>query len=350
MLRRRPRSREIPFSFDSFLDIVANVVGVIIRLILVVWVGARSYSSLTPTPPAAAPRGAELAEEADPLEAEIAAQRRALARLQEELLTHLRQVDAAADEGRHLERDLVALNEERAQLELNHAALRHQAAATAQEGHAVALTVEELRRHREKLQAELAALGKLPPPGKVLRYRTPVSQPIHAEQLMFEVRHGRIAYVDIAALTAEVRQSMEETGRQLRTSRSVQGQAGPIGPFRLHYTIERERGPLDAVGAAADAGANFRFALTEWRVEPLPGTRGELPEQAVAAGSAFRQIVDSLDPRQAVLTVWVYPDSFAAYRQLRDYLHDRDFVVAGRPLPEGAPIAASQRGSVSRGQ
>ena len=34
------------FSFDSFLDVVANVVGIIIRLILVVWVGARSYDSL----------------------------------------------------------------------------------------------------------------------------------------------------------------------------------------------------------------------------------------------------------------------------------------------------------------
>ena len=46
MNRRRRHAREIPFSFDSFLDIVANVVGVIIRLILVVWVGARSYTTL----------------------------------------------------------------------------------------------------------------------------------------------------------------------------------------------------------------------------------------------------------------------------------------------------------------
>src|ERR1700740_2756797 len=50
MLRRRRRTREIPFSFDSFLDVVANVVGIIIRLILVVWVGARSYSSLHVVP------------------------------------------------------------------------------------------------------------------------------------------------------------------------------------------------------------------------------------------------------------------------------------------------------------
>src|SRR3954447_11588071 len=42
--RRRPlKSEAIQFSFDSFLDLVTNVVGIIIRLILVTWVGARSY-------------------------------------------------------------------------------------------------------------------------------------------------------------------------------------------------------------------------------------------------------------------------------------------------------------------
>src|SRR4029450_7905133 len=40
---RRPR--EIAFSLDSFLDVVANVIGIIIRLILVAWVGARSYTA-----------------------------------------------------------------------------------------------------------------------------------------------------------------------------------------------------------------------------------------------------------------------------------------------------------------
>ena len=38
MIRRRRKVREIEFSFDSFLDVVANVVGIILRLILVAWV------------------------------------------------------------------------------------------------------------------------------------------------------------------------------------------------------------------------------------------------------------------------------------------------------------------------
>ena len=50
MIRRRRRAQEIAFSFDSFLDLVTNVVGIIIRLILVVWVGARSYSALKDIP------------------------------------------------------------------------------------------------------------------------------------------------------------------------------------------------------------------------------------------------------------------------------------------------------------
>ena len=42
MIRRRRPVREIAFSFDSFLDVVTNVVGIILRLILVAWVGARA--------------------------------------------------------------------------------------------------------------------------------------------------------------------------------------------------------------------------------------------------------------------------------------------------------------------
>src|SRR5260370_24473049 len=95
MIRRRRRTREIPFSFDSFLDIVANVVGVIIRLILVVWVGARSYSSIQHLARPAAtdtPASAEMSIPADPLPQELARHRPQLAGPQQRLLAQLPQV------------------------------------------------------------------------------------------------------------------------------------------------------------------------------------------------------------------------------------------------------------------
>src|SRR5262245_14934229 len=95
MFRRRRRVREIPFSFDSFLDIVANVVGIIIRLILVVWVGARSYSSVQPKPQSREPlaRAVDIQVVSDPVQAELEAHRRELARLQQELLAQLRSLE-----------------------------------------------------------------------------------------------------------------------------------------------------------------------------------------------------------------------------------------------------------------
>src|ERR1700738_3214158 len=95
--RRRRGAREIAFSFDSFLDVVANVVGIIIRLILVAWVGARSYSSLNrgPRQVGAAPAAGRPREgqppPPDPLEAELARHQAELERAQARLLAQLHQ-------------------------------------------------------------------------------------------------------------------------------------------------------------------------------------------------------------------------------------------------------------------
>jgi hypothetical protein len=64
-------------------------------------------------------------------------------------------------------------------------------------------------------------------------------------------------------------------------------------------------------------------------VEPVSFDRGETVNQALSAGSNFRQIVDTLDGQVSVATFWVYEDSFAIFRELRDYLYERGLEVAG---------------------
>src|SRR5690348_17289702 len=94
MIRRRRKVREIEFSFDSFLDVVANVVGIILRLILVAWVGARSYKAIAPsTPPPALTQEeiAELPDPQDPLAPELERQRKELAQSQAQLLEQLKE-------------------------------------------------------------------------------------------------------------------------------------------------------------------------------------------------------------------------------------------------------------------
>jgi hypothetical protein len=161
-----------------------------------------------------------------------------------------------------------------------------------------------------------------------------------------------VTFLDVPTLLAEVRRGMEEKAKELRSRWEVTDVAGPVGAFQLRYTVERERGLLDGPlgGSGPDAEGGFRYGLSRWTAEPVADPRGDTEAEALASGSEFRRTADVLDPRQTTVTFWVYPDSFALYRRLRDYLYDRDVVVAGRPLPDGVPIGSSRHGSASRGQ
>jgi hypothetical protein len=355
MIRRRRRPREIPFSFDSFLDVVANVVGIIIRLILVAWVGARSYSSVQEIlkqkhSPVAASAPASFP--ADPLELELALNRQHLAEAQTRLLAQLRQLQEVKSSYEHAQVQLKSLMIRKQEIERQQASLDQNLISRNANQQAQALTLSEIQQRRQHLMEEVQAMEKLPPPSKTLHYRTPVSRPVFTEELMFECRGGRVAFIDIAGLLADIKSSMEAKAKVLQTQWEVADVTHPIGPFRLRYTMERQRGAMDALtsGSTPSGESGFRYGLSEWQVEAIASVRGETAPEALAPRSQFRQIVDVLDPQQTVATFWVYPDSFALFRQLRDYLYERELEVAGRPLPEGVPIMSSRQGTVSRGQ
>jgi hypothetical protein len=366
MYRRRRRRREIAFSFDSFLDVVANVVGVIIRLILVAWVGARSYhtvmshtaanasSDKTPGRVAAAP--SELPAVHDPLEPELARHRLELEKQQQRLLEQLSQCKYLETVNTQSTQQLTTLSASEQAVLLQRGQLDRAAGEQAVAAQGVHLSLAELEKRSQQLAEELREMEKLPPLTKTLHYHTPISRPVHSEELHFECRQGRVSFIDIQAFLIEVRQRLEDEVNQLRTQWAVDGVTGPIGAFRLRYTVEREKSALDTFNGSpgltppAQAGGSFRYGLTGWVVEPLVEVRGESAQTALAANAEFRRLTEALDPDHTVVTLWVYPDSFALYRQLRDYLHEHNIEVAGRPLPAGVPIASTRQGVASRGQ
>jgi hypothetical protein len=354
MYRRRRTVREIPFSFDSFLDVVTNVVGIIIRLILVVWVAARSYTGIVESAGSSDAPAAAVADAlpADPLQTQLEQQRRDLAELQARLLAQLRRVQEGQAEQAHAETELRELTAAHARLEEERATLARSAATHQGAAQMLALSSAELQKRCQQLAAEIRELEKRPPPQLALRYRTPVSHPLQSEELMFECHNGRVAFVDLSALLADARHAMEDQKTVLRKQWTADGTTAPVGAFRLHYVVERDRGMMDLVGpsSAPDPQASYSFGLSMGDVQPVTAERGEDVSAALAESSEFRQIVDHLDPNQSAVTFWVYPDSFPIFRRLRDYLYEHDVTVAGRPLPEGVPIAVSRRGSISRGQ
>src|SRR5262249_39781760 len=155
MYRRRRRSQEIGFSFDSFLDVVANVVGIIIRLILVVWVAGRSYGALHPAPKPAAPAAPAVpaaAEPHDPLRDELARHRQELDNLQARLLEQLRHLQQVQADETATAGTLAGLSARRQRLEKDRAGLDR--ALAGQTGSA-ALSLAELQERSRQLTEEI---------------------------------------------------------------------------------------------------------------------------------------------------------------------------------------------------
>jgi hypothetical protein len=360
--RRRPPTGEIAFSFDSFLDLVANVVGVILRLILVAWLGARAYTGVFH------PLGATSTSEADSSTSEglpaepkyttdaektaVEQAKKQLADARAALLEHLRQQQDVQSRRKVLDRQIADLKSKQSELTQAFGKLDERKRAFDRAQATAGLSLAEIRERSEKISKELETLAKQPVVKQVLRYQTPVARTVQSEEMHFEIKDGRVTFLDVEALVREITQGLQGKGEQLRTSFQLNEETGPVGAFKLRYVISRERGLMDSVagGSTPVERDGFRFGIESWEAVPIKTDRGETADQALAAGSEFRRLIDHLDAMQTAVTFWVYPESFGLYRQLRDYCVRRDLLVAGRPLVEGVPIASSRQGTASRGQ
>ena len=339
MIRRRRKTREIEFSFDSFLDVVANVVGIILRLILVAWVGARSYKAVVPsTPPTLTKEEiAELPDPKDPLAPELERQRRELAEAQSRLLENLKEWKKLQQDSTLTAEELARLTSHVAEVDSERKNVEDKERQDTQAARNAFLSLQEIRERGKRVVEEIEALRKAPPSKQTLRYRTPVSHVLQWEGMEFECRRGRVAFIDMAGFRQEIDRALSEEGQKiLDETHHYENVTQAIGAFRLRYKLE-----LDTI--------NSRI-ITWAEAEPVMLERGETLEKALSPGSEFRRLIDSIEPESTAVTLWVYTDSFPLYRKLRDYMHERDIEVAGRPAPEGIGMTYSSLGTHSRGQ
>lgn len=370
MRRRRRPNREIAFSFDSFLDLVANVVGIILRLILVVWVGARSYEYVVE--PKKTEPIIETPSEIEP-EEKIEIVDIPIEKWKQQLEATIERVQKTAQALKESQRKLQAKRQEKSKIEKQKKsdvkslfALKERQQALAKEqadlekqmknvmsrrtqGDAL---LQGLLKNRKELRKQLSALDNLSVERKVMRYQVPIAELVQSEELQFECKAGRVSFLDVAALLRQIEQGLYGTADRLRQQWRIEKETNPVGAFRLKYVIIREKGLLDQFVASTspDRDSNFRYGVQRWEAVPMKELRGESLTLALKEKSEFREIVDLLDPKTTAITFWVYPDSFPMYRKLRDYCVKKGILVAGRPLPMDVPIASSRDGSASRGQ
>ncbi len=375
----RRREFEIMFGSDSFLDVVANIVGILIILIVIAGVRVSQAPPKLKTAPAAPapidlpppldtpepveaesydpdPIMADVAPEPDPdtppeplppllpppelvaraqeLEAEIAAITAQSKNLGESLANSNR-IQAELDQRLQTARSLI---------EDRRSDMNASTARDAQQKQDLELTRQALAR----LLAQVVAAEKKSPPVEKLEHRiTPVSRTVLGRELHFRLEKNRVAEVPIEALVERLKEHIERRKDWIVKTRQHKGQVGPINGFNLEYIIG-----VDVISGIEELRAGvggYRMSMRYWEIQPEETLRGEPADVALSQGSKFYQALLSAGT-DTTLTFWVYPDSYPLYRKLQHFAHEQGFPVAGRPLPDGVAISGSPNGTKSASQ
>lgn len=321
---------------DSFLDIVASIVSIMI--IMVLMTGLKIKRS----PVAVAPP-----REAEQIRADLNSELAGEQSLRQDVLRMAADIRELQQETslRKQERDLLAVAAN--SLEEKTRVAPKPLAEPSPEDVALGRSLSETRSQVEELQRQRLAIENAPaPPIQVESYPTPLSRPVAGRELHFQLRAGRLAFIPLEALIEEFKSQAKRKIDRLRDQRELTEIIGPEGGFRLRYTLER----VDVTSEKPGAHGGSYARLKRWTLIPASDDLGETSDEALKEGSQLRQIMADRRFRGATVTIWTYPDSFDAFRAVKKELYHADFPVAGRPLPEGTLISGSPDGTKSAAQ
>ncbi len=322
---------------DSFLDIVANIVGILIILVMVAGVRVKNFSVDAAEP-------TELTEQAEMLRDDRAlaeSVRRDVFKVSDQL----RDVERES-RLRQMERDRLATIVEAGRREVE--ARRSKLDDASQTGFDLSRKVAEAGSELERIERQRSGLEKTPArPTLVKSYPTPLSKTVDEDEVHFQLRDGRVAYIPLDRLVGELKADAQRKLYKLKDLPEFTETVGPEGGFRLRYTMERK--PITPEIAAATGMGGQYAELKRWTLIPVSNELGEPVENALVDGSKLKAELARVTPKTTI-TVWTYPDSFADFRRLKEDLYGRGLRVAARPMPHGAPIAGSPHGTKSAAQ
>lgn len=325
--------------YDSFVDIVTNLIGILIILVLIIGMRIKNV-------PVQFSPSASFVAETQSLRDERATE----ASLQGEMNNTLGQIHAVERDllARSMERDTLATMASAANRKI--AERREQLDATSRQDYDLRRQLAEDQATLDRLQQERMHLeNALGETVVVESYPTPIGKSVIGEEAHFQLRGNRIAAVPLEKLILAARDDARSKADKVIHRGALPEFTETIGPqsgFRFRYTAER----IDEVeetrqGTVRRVGLRF----IKWTLIPVDSQLGEPLEEALAEGSRFRQTLKGLR-KDTTVTIWVYDDSFDAFRALRKELYRLEVPVAARPIPDGILIAGSPTGSRSEAQ
>ncbi|MFK8112946.1 MAG: hypothetical protein AB8B91_12125 [Rubripirellula sp.] len=354
MMRRKRAVLEL--GHDAFLDIVANLVGILIILVVVLGTQTQKVAELVqgedakPSPESVVNDPADFAtpdrrmasseqmDELGQIAMRAASAQRDSLRLEKAILSY----DAELEQARRARGqllDLVTLAEEAWEDKQKSLDQTKVLAAKMQgEIDRANSQIAELAGTKERLanvKAPVVAVEHLP---------TPMAKTVFGDEIHFRLRDNHLSVVPLDPLIDEVKNDLSNTGsREGRSTAAV----GPIRGYVAHYAVDKSVGRINSGGQLA---MGLRIRVAALVIEPLEEPAGQPVDQILNSRSFLDVELAGRDPASTTITVWVYPDSFGAMRRLKEHLYQRGFATAARPLPMDRQITVSSSGSRSRAQ
>ncbi|MCG6156243.1 hypothetical protein [Rubinisphaera margarita] len=378
MARSRRNADTLEAGSDSFLDIVANIVGILIILIVIAGVRMSQAPTIrelivesTPVPVEVIlpPLPAALSHRFRPEQATTAASR--LEQIDAPVLGSTAVLNPVSVAGtppiadlstldplrlRNQSRsqsnlarsaELAKLAAERDRLKTLIAAKTAASAAYDQQMHDLNQREQQLAVQRAAIVQQLTLMESTTKTRRTIEHQVvPVSRVSTGQEWHFELREGKVAYIPLSELIDQVRAKVQQRLGWIAKYGTYESVIGPTAGFSMRFIADRESKSLvDEI----TTNGQVRIVLQQWELVPVGDATRETLKEASRENSLFQMELQRIS-RADTITFWVYPDSFELYQELSRQAQARGYHVAARPLPQGKLITGSPQGSKSLSQ
>ena len=338
------RGSEVSVGHDAFLDIVANLVGILI--ILVVVLGAQSQTVIRDAmvekeqsiDPDAKPVSPDGLDELASMAARAASAQADSYRLEKTVKV----LDAKIQRQNERRAVLLALLSEaedawetqKGRMDADHQSIVDTEAK-----------IQSLRRELEQLDAAEQELdSRQHNVVEIAHLPTPMAKTVFGKELYFRLKGNRLSVIPFEELAEEIGRDFHRTSGSRRTGVS-DAAVGPVRGYIARYVMNRSN---ELVSDGGKIARMTRARVMVASFEPLKEPHGEPIDQVLADDDWLDVELAGHSPTNSTVTVAVYPDSYGAFRKLREKFYAKGFPTAARPIKKGNPIYVNFAGGGSR--
>ena len=320
---------------DSFMDTIANLVGVLIILVAVVSMHAEKIVVPRTDVEAHSVAKEEITAEVKKAKWEANSVELDTQRLEMDLAAEQRLSASLAEERRQ---KMIWLELARRQIEEQKSALDEKSRRKLE------LVAEESRLRQELAEVQMkqrAQMAAAPKEIELVHYPTPIAKTVFSDEVHVRLENGRLVFVPLNELLEQMKAEWKYKAEKLGQDPSTVEVIGPIDNFRMEYELVAEspepNQPLDP-----NRGMIIRF--NKFIVTPTQPNLGETLDIAFREGSEFRQRLSRLPAGKTTISIWVYPESYEQLMELRGWLRQQGYQTACWPLETGRPITGGPNG------